>query len=158
MISFADFKTRNNVCDLLACRNVLAAIDLRGARSFYQEIRIPKKARRERKSFRVVYKVTDRSLASVQKNISSLIGKSRRFSGCVHGFTQGRSVVTNARQHLDKKRILHLDIKDFFPSINQDRVRCAFEKLGCGYEAADALATLCTLDGRLVLTPSLFKG
>lgn len=34
-----------------------------------------------------------------------------------HGFREGRSIITNAMQHRDKKFVLNIDLKDFFPSI-----------------------------------------
>lgn len=38
------------------------------------------------------------------------------------GFTEGRSVVTNAEKHKGMNYVLNLDMKDFFPSIEQPRV------------------------------------
>jgi RNA-directed DNA polymerase len=45
---------------------------------------------------------------------------------CVHGFTTGKSIVTNAESHLGTKYVLNVDISDFFPSINFGRVRGMF--------------------------------
>ena len=38
------------------------------------------------------------------------------------GFTEGKSVVTNANVHKGQKYIFNIDLKDFFPSIEQPRV------------------------------------
>lgn len=43
-----------------------------------------------------------------------------------HGFRRGRSIVTNAQQHVGKRQVVNLDLIDFFPSINLGRVRGFF--------------------------------
>lgn len=40
----------------------------------------------------------------------------------VHGFRTGRSIVTNAENHLNRKYVLTLDLLDFFPSITRPRI------------------------------------
>ncbi len=45
-----------------------------------------------------------------------------------HGFKRGRSIVTNARKHRNRKYVFNADLKDFFPSINFGRVRGYFIK------------------------------
>ncbi len=40
----------------------------------------------------------------------------------VHGCVKGRSIVTNAKPHVDKPLVLKIDIKDFFGSIKPARV------------------------------------
>ncbi len=37
-----------------------------------------------------------------------------------HGFVEGRSPISNARQHLNKQFSLSLDLKDFFDTVNSD--------------------------------------
>ena len=64
-------------------------------------------------------------------------------SHCVHGFVKGRSIVTNARQHINQKFMLNIDIKDFFPSISEDMVVEIFRSIGYSHGAAAALADVC---------------
>ncbi|MFC3284450.1 retron Ec67 family RNA-directed DNA polymerase/endonuclease [Litchfieldella rifensis] len=45
-----------------------------------------------------------------------------------HGFVRGHSIITNAMQHLNKKNVLNVDLKDFFDSFNFGRVRGFFIK------------------------------
>lgn len=40
----------------------------------------------------------------------------------VHGFRTGRSIVTNARNHLGRRYVLNVDLEDFFPSIIRRRI------------------------------------
>lgn len=58
---------------------------------------------------------------------------------CVHGFTNGRSVVTNARKHVGRRYVLNIDLKDFFPSIHFGRVRGMF--MGKPYNLPSKVAT-----------------
>ena len=43
-------------------------------------------------------------------------------SPCAMGFIEGRSVVTNAEVHKNQNYIFNIDLKDFFPSVEQVRV------------------------------------
>lgn len=67
---------------------------------------------------------------------------------CVHGFVKGRSILSNAKAHCDRRPtfVLNIDLKDFFPSINFYRVRGALNKapFGFSHEVATVLAHLCT--------------
>lgn len=72
---------------------------------------------------------------------------------CVHGFTPGRSIVTNAKKHCSPKtqHLLNIDIEDFFPSITFYRVRGLLQKkpFNCSYQVATVFAHLCTFNGTL---------
>jgi retron-type reverse transcriptase len=61
-----------------------------------------------------------------------------------HGFVAGRSILTNAGEHLRRKVVINLDLKDFFPSITFPRVLGALESLGYSPAAATILALICT--------------
>lgn len=63
------------------------------------------------------------------------------------GFTDGRSVVTNASVHLGMDYILNLDLKDFFPSIHQARVwkRLQIPPFKFNQPVANLLAGLCCM-------------
>jgi len=48
-------------------------------------------------------------------------------SNATHGFIPGRSIVTNARHHLESAQsLINYDLKDAFPSVKRDRVRHLF--------------------------------
>ena len=40
----------------------------------------------------------------------------------VHGFVAGRSIVTNAQNHLERRFVLNIDLADFSPSITRKRI------------------------------------
>ena len=69
----------------------------------------------------------------------------------VHGFTLGRSIVSNAEIHKRRRFVLNIDLKDFFPSINFGRVRGMF--MAVPYKltekAATVLAQICCFDNQL---------
>lgn len=69
----------------------------------------------------------------------------------VHGFTFGRSIVTNARRHVGCRWLLNVDLQDFFPSIHIGRIVGLFRAwpFNCENEAAVTLAQICAFNGRL---------
>jgi hypothetical protein len=67
----------------------------------------------------------------------------------VHGFVKGRSIITNAAQHLDKDCVLRVDLRRYFPSISTRAVVDALRAQGLD-EAAGALGgELTTIRGHL---------
>lgn len=87
-----------------------------------------------------------RALAYLKSRVSP-------FRPAVHGFVEGRSILTNARQHCHptQHQILNLDLEDFFPSISFYRVRGVLQAhpFYFSHEVATVLAHLCTLNGGL---------
>jgi hypothetical protein len=64
---------------------------------------------------------------------------------CVHGCVQGRSTVTNAIPHVGALWKIHMDVKDFFPSITTPRVYGLFRKVfNYDEKLSWLLANLCT--------------
>ncbi len=61
-----------------------------------------------------------------------------------HGFVGGRSIKTNATQHIAAKLVVNIDLEDFFPSISYPRVKGLFKALGYSRQVATILALLCT--------------
>jgi retron-type reverse transcriptase len=64
--------------------------------------------------------------------------------GAAHGFLPGRSILSNARVHTNAAIVLHMDIKDFFPTVTFPRVKGIFRKAGYREQVATLLALLCT--------------
>ena len=76
----------------------------------------------------------DDRLKLVQQRVSILLQncldeinkeKSRK-DRIAHGFKRRRSIITNARQHRNRRYVFNIDLTDFFPSINFGRVRGYF--------------------------------
>ena len=68
-----------------------------------------------------------------------------------HGFTRGRSVITNAKPHVRARLLLNLDLLDFFPNMHFGRVRGVFmhHPFSFSHEVATILAQICCYQGSL---------
>ena len=92
-----------------------------------------------------------KSLKFMQRSLSDILNDTLKPKSCVHGFTPHKSIITNARQHLHRRYIVNIDLKDFFPSINFGRVLGLFkaEPFSFNDEVAVTLAQLCCFEGSL---------
>ena len=80
-----------------------------------EEIMIPK--RNNPFKYRKVFKIINYNFLCINKVISFYLNKEYSPIECVSGFVTNRGIVYNAKNHLNKKIILNLDVKDFFESI-----------------------------------------
>ena len=91
------------------------------------------------------------SLKILQQKLAYVLQLVYTVRKSVHGFAQGRSIVSNAHQHVGKSFVLNVDLEDFFPSINFGRVRGTF--MATPYDipepAATVLAQMCCFDNEL---------
>ncbi|HET9402195.1 MAG TPA: trypsin-like peptidase domain-containing protein [Candidatus Acidoferrales bacterium] len=69
----------------------------------------------------------------------------------VHGFARGKSIVSNARRHLNSSWVLNFDLRDFFPSLHFGRIKGLFESkpYSLPESVAVTLAQICCHDGFL---------
>ncbi len=81
----------------------------------------------------------------VQKNILAKV----KIHSSAHGFARKKSIVTNAKIHIQQEHLLKIDLKDFFPSIKKGRVIAMFCNLGYPTEVSFYLASICCLDNCL---------
>ena len=63
----------------------------------------------------------------------------------MQGFTEGRSVATNASKHTSKNYVLNIDLKDFFPTITYTRVMKSLQEHDFNEEVSDIISRLCTI-------------
>lgn len=92
----------------------------------YQSFTIPKRAGGQRHISAPCdsLKLLQRNLATfMQDCLAELAAKHVRSDRAAHGFVRKKSIITNARQHRNRKWVFNLDLKDFFPSINFGRLR-----------------------------------
>ncbi len=85
-----------------------------------------------------------RRLKAIQRKLLALLVEKLPVSEHAHAFRRGRSVRTGAEPHVRKRLILHLDLKDFFPSVTFARVRGMLIAYGYSYPVASTLAVLMT--------------
>lgn len=67
----------------------------------------------------------------------------------VKSYIKGKSIKDNARFHVNKNRILIIDIKNFFPSIGYGRIFYIFKCIGYSKRVATLLSNLCCKDNSL---------
>jgi RNA-directed DNA polymerase len=112
----------------------------------YKEFKIPKRS----KGYRLIH-APRTSLKIIQRKLNQVLNCIYQTKPSTYGFTIGKSIIGNAEQHLQQKRVLNLDIKDFFPSINFGRVRGLFmaHPYNCPKEVATVLAQICCHENKL---------
>ena len=87
-----------------------------------------------------------RTLKYIQRLIHESLTRIYGPHRSVHGFVSGRSIVTNAQEHLGKKYVLNVDLSDFFPSVTGPRVysRLTREPYSIRSKVAQIIASLAT--------------
>ena len=102
-----------------------------GIEESYKSFEIPKKAGGTRvidspnKQLKRIQTQLGKKVYDIHKNY---IDQKRIASNISHGFETGKSIITNARIHKNKKYLLNIDIANFFSSINFGRVQGYFNK------------------------------
>lgn len=110
----------------------------------YRDVKISKRSGGERTLL-----IPDDRLKFIQKKILGILQNLYRPRAPVHGFTQDRSALTNAKAHEGRRFLLNLDLKDYFASISRNRVVGLLEKLGIDAAVADVIASFCIFRDQL---------
>jgi hypothetical protein len=85
-----------------------------------------------------------RTLKAAQRRILREILNKVPPHNAAHGFSAGRSILTNARPHVKQAVLVKFDLANFYPSVTFARVTAIFRSLGYSREAAIWLARLTT--------------
>lgn len=107
--------------------------------SHYVRFKIPKKTGGER-----LISAPMMRLKNAQYWILANILEKVDLHQAAHGFVSQKSIVSNATPHLQSEVVINLDLKDFFPTITQERVKGVFRKLGYSHNIATTLSLICT--------------
>lgn len=91
-------------------------------RKRYAEFKIKKKSGAERYIHAPV-----KGLKSLQKTLSFVLQCVYEPHNAAMGFVRDRSIVDNAKLHVGSKYVYNIDLKDFFPSVDQARVWKCFQ-------------------------------
>lgn len=83
----------------------------------YKEFKIRKKSGAER----IIY-APEKILKAIQKSLALILQCVYEPNIAATGFVMGKSIVDNARVHIRQNHVYNIDLKDFFPSIDQARV------------------------------------
>lgn len=88
--------------------------------------------------------IPKRALKEMQRKILAEILNLIPPHPAAHGFTPGRSILTNAAAHCGQSVVLRFDLTDFFPSITSARIFRIFRTIGYPAAVARLLMGLCT--------------
>lgn len=88
-------------------------------------------------------------LKFLQRKIADKLVELYRPRNPVHGFVLERSVKTNALAHLNRRFVVNIDLKDFFPTITQNRVEGMLSSLGIDSRVAEIITRICCNNGHL---------
>ncbi|MDF3150885.1 reverse transcriptase domain-containing protein [Mesorhizobium sp. XAP10] len=91
----------------------------------------------------------DKRLKILQSKLALLLDQLYRVRNPVHGFVPERSVKTNAEAHGRRRFIVNLDLKDFFPTITENRVCGLLTSLGVNKRVAEIISRLCCFNSHL---------
>ncbi len=108
----------------------------------YQIFEVPKKSG----GVREIYAPKKR-LKFILKTLNIIFQTLHKSQSVAHGFLPNRSVVTNAKLHVDKNYVYNIDLENFFPNIHQARIwkrlqYPPFNLIGKRIEIANLLANL----------------
>ena len=157
MRAFNTIKTRSDLADYLNIppSKITYILFKRGVDSYYTEFEIPKKSGEPRRICAPTgdLKGVQRQLADAlwehQKSIYEELGIKPNIS---HAFEEGKSIITNAKIHRNKRIVINVDLSDFFDSIHIGRVCGFFEKnkhFNLPHEPAITIAQLACYQGKL---------
>ncbi|WP_369752780.1 retron St85 family RNA-directed DNA polymerase [Flavobacterium sp. WC2409] len=128
----------NHLAELLGIqKEILASIVMKSS-SFYYNFEIPKRNGGSRQ-ISAPYPVLLHAQRWIYENI--LIQQPLHTSS--KGFVKNVSIVDNAKEHLNQKCLLKMDIENFFPSIKINRIISIFRNLGYTKKISYYLASIC---------------
>ncbi len=109
----------------------------------YQQFMIKKKSG----GFRLITAPRNRSFMMMLSAVNELLKALYTPSDYAMGFSEGRSVVTNANIHKGQNYVFNIDLKDFFPSIEQPRLwkRLQLKPFHFPVHIASLLAGMCSM-------------
>lgn len=118
---------------------------LRKPEQFYRPFQIEKKGK-----VRTI-RAPISPLKDIQRTLLKGLYDEVRWLKCLHGGIPGKSVITNARQHVGRYLVVTYDLSDFFPSTTEDMVRDYFMSMNFRSDLTDTLVRLVTVNGSLPL-------
>lgn len=96
---------------------------------------------------RVITAPRNRSFMMILQAVNEILKAIYTPSDYAMGFTEGRSVVSNATIHKCQNYVFNIDLKDFFPSVEQFRVwkRLQLKPFNFPKQIANIIAGLCSM-------------
>lgn len=133
MRKFTNINNRNELADFLSIqrKTLTYLLYIEGIDDFYDEFYVPKKnfGFRKIKAPKTKLKYVQKKLAVALLNYQKEISENKKFIFKLsHGFEKGKSIITNAKVHRNKRYVINFDLEDFFDSFHFGRVKGFFEK------------------------------
>ena len=133
MTSFNNINSRSGLADYLNIppAKLTYVLFKKGVDSYYTEFDIPKKTGEYRRicaptgDLKGIQRQLGEALWKHQKSVYDELGIKPNIS---HAFEKGKSIITNAKIHRNKRVVINVDLKDFFDSVHIGRVCGFFEK------------------------------
>lgn len=135
----------NHLSKLLGMTPAYLASVINSTENHYRIFSIPKRNKKEVREIQAPYP----ALLECQKWINRSILSNIPIHSAAHGYISKKSIKTNAKEHLAQKSLLKIDLKNFFPSININRVINVFQRCGYADNVSFYLARICCYDNRL---------
>ncbi len=109
----------------------------------YRQFKIKKKSG----GFRQITAPRNQSFMMLLQSVNEILKAMYTPSDYAMGFTEKRSVVTNAAVHKGQKYVFNIDLKDFFPSVEQPRIwkRLQLAPFNFPVAIANVIAGLCSM-------------
>ncbi|MEK7270469.1 MAG: reverse transcriptase family protein [Planctomycetota bacterium] len=117
---------------------------IRGVPAGYQTFTIPKRSDGTR-----TISAPNPALKEVQRKVLRKILGGLPAHPTATGFERGHSIVTNAKAHAGQSVVVRMDLKDFFGSTSELRIRDWFFAAGWNREASVLLSGICTRENAL---------
>ncbi|MEP9874013.1 retron Ec67 family RNA-directed DNA polymerase/endonuclease [Klebsiella sp. GW_Kp182] len=154
LTEISQLQSLRDVAIFLGCEPKNLAYSLYFEKNKYKSFEIHKKSGGVR-----IINAPNEKLKSLQKILACQLSECleeiygmHRGNKISHGFTKGKTIITNASKHRNKRLVFNIDLTDFFGTINFGRVRGFFIKnnyFNLNEKAATILAQIACHEGRL---------
>ncbi|MBV0997631.1 retron Ec67 family RNA-directed DNA polymerase/endonuclease, partial [Listeria monocytogenes] len=157
MKTLKNIENRTDLADYLniPIKRLTYILYIKRTENLYYSFEIPKKSGGVRNidAPKSELKALQKKLATSLTKYQEILQKSKRKAPNIsHGFEKGKSIISNAKIHRNKKIVYNLDLEDFFESFHFGRVRGFFEKnkdFELSTEVATIIAQLSCFNGAL---------
>ncbi|EAD3044335.1 TPA_asm: RNA-directed DNA polymerase, partial [Listeria monocytogenes] len=146
MKTLKNIENRTDLADYLniPIKRLTYILYIKRTENLYYSFEIPKKSGGVRNidAPKSELKALQKKLATSLTKYQEILQKSKRKAPNIsHGFEKGKSIISNAKIHRNKKIVYNLDLEDFFESFHFGRVRGFFEK-NKDFELSTEVATI----------------
>lgn len=157
MEEIKEIRTRNELADYIGVprKKLSYILYVKKIENLYESFKIPKKnggfrqIHAPKKDLKQIQKSLAEALYKCEKEIAKKNGLNSNIS---HAFEKGKSFITNAQIHRNKRFVINVDLENFFDSFHFGRVRGYFMKnknYQCSEEVATTIAQIACYEGKL---------